>query len=138
MQSLFPSERSYQEMGSMRCLFQATLDTISGHIIARTSEAIFSHSWADLWLGHTSNNSRQLLTKKAVRVWLQLAFTTILSYEIRGLYADTSDLIDPLGGLFFMASVMQQPKFWERLNDLSKSVYSLLITESEPEPPTEN
>lgn len=134
MDRLYPLERSDEllEMGLFRSLFQSTLDVICGHVVSRTSEAIFSHSWSDLWLGKDTNNSKQLLTKKAVRVWLQLAFTVILSYEVRNLYANTSGLVDPLGGLMFIGSVVQQPKFWERLNDLSKSVYSMLIMDIQP------
>lgn len=135
MERLYPLEGfdELREMGLFRCLFQSTLDLICGHVVSRTSEAIFSHSWTDLWLGkQDTSQSKGLLTKKATRVWLQLAFTVILSYELRNLYANNSGLTDPLGGMMFLASVSQQPKFWERLNDLSKSIYSMLIMDTQP------
>lgn len=132
MDRLFPAENSIQEMGVLRCLFQSTMDLVSGHIISRTSEAIFSHAWADVWLSVENTKLKEVLVKKAARVFLQMAFTVIMSYEVRNLYANTSGLVDPLGGLMFIAGVSQQPKFWERMNDLSRSVYQLLVETNVP------
>ncbi len=131
MERLYGVENDIKEMGLFQCMFQSTMDLVCGHIVSRTSEAIFSHSWSDLWLGKDTNNSKSLLLKKGTRVWLQMAFTVILSYELRNLYANNSGLVDPLGGLMFIIGVGQQPKFWERMNDLSKSVYNLLIDNSD-------
>lgn len=116
-------------MGLFGILTRSTVDLTMGGLISFVSEKLFSNSWLDLVPSKdcSENTGNSILIKKMARVWLQMAFTALVSVEVRSMYASSADTIDPLGGLLFILAVSQQPKFWERFKDLKESVYSRFI-----------
>lgn len=127
---LYPeSPNNVMGLGSM--IFQSTLDVAFGNLIARTSEAIFDNSWTDLYLESADNEdgAGRILTKKTLRVFLQLVFNVVVSYEVRSLY-EPVDRIDPLGGMFFIYAVGNQPSFWKKVKELGDEVYNRLVLEA--------
>lgn len=126
---LFP-ETPDNIMGMGSTVIHSSFDIIAGTMIARTSEALFNNAWTDLYLqsGNSEDNGNKVLFKKVIRVFLQVAFNAMASYEIRSLYE--SDKVDPLGGLFFVGAVIQQPKLWQRMKELSDEVYQHIVVEA--------
>lgn len=115
------SSSSSSSPGLISTLGRSTIDLVAGYVISNLSESVFVKDWTEIFKSTEVTTSNAVIAMKAARVWLQLAFTTILSLEVRNLYT-SPDTEDPMGGLMFMMAVGQQPKFWCRVEELFKDI----------------
>jgi hypothetical protein len=109
--------------------FRVTFDLIAGTAAANMSEFIFQKDFDALTAGKemTSVSNEEVLTAKAIRIWLQLLFTVFVDLELRGLYT-SEDTVDPTGGMVFIWAASQMPKFWARVQELSVQLRSRLFS----------
>lgn len=120
---------SQPSWGIFSLLGRVTADLVIGKLVAGASENLFDRQWTDLMDSKETDDSNLVITKKFVRVWLQLAFTTLLAVEARGLYTDEDSDVDPTGGMFFMMSLEKMPKFWNRVDQLFLSLKQRLLVD---------
>lgn len=120
------------------------MDLLLGVTIGSLADWLFSPGDATtakkIWGYIQEATSAQLvdnetLLKEATRIFLQLAFTVLLSVETRGIfYGPTAN--DPLGGCVFIFSVfISQPGFWLRVNELRYNLGNRLAAWESPDRP---
>lgn len=104
-------------------IFRSTFDLIAGTATANMSEHIFQKDFDSMSIdkANTTVSQNEVITAKAIRLWLQLLFTVFVSMELRGLYT-SEETEDPTGGMVFIWSASQMPKFWERVQELSMQI----------------
>lgn len=119
-------------MSAITLVGRSTIDLIAGTLVSMISEQIFHKKWDSVFMGKQSETNSVVLAMKSSRVWLQMAFTCLLSYEVRNLYT-SADTEDPLGGLMYVLSVAQMPTFWQRVSEVAVILKNKLLMAELPQ-----
>lgn len=112
----------------LNVLLRSTMDLVAGSLTGYISEYIFSKSWDSVF--STKKDAipdERILTEKLTRVWLQMAFSAMVAFEVRSMYTfETTE--DPTGGLMFIMSMSHlMPKFWGRVQEVLQNVTAMIF-----------